>query len=563
MATDTTNGGTSRDGEGEGEGDKPGSGMMRSSLGMAVGTMASRITGFVKVVVLAAAVGTHLLADAYNTANTIPFIINDLLIGGLMASVIVPFLVKRRKRDSDGGTATENRLFTSAVLALVAVTAIAILGAELLIRLYADSFTAEQHEVAVYLARFLLAQIFFIGLSGLVTAMLQIRDRFAIGAWAPVANNLVIIAVGAAFLWVARPGRTPETVTQDELTLLGLGTAGGMALQALVLLMALRRTGFRWRPRLDLRGSGLGEALRTAGWMFVYMCMTQLGFLITANIANRAGVASIEQGFDVGAGLTAYNYAFQLFQLPYAIIAVSLITVLLPQMSGHAADERWDQVRAGFSRTLRVSAFVLVPLSLAIAIYAVPISTLVFARGSTSGADARNIGLVLAAMALGLLPFTVFQLMLRVFYALGDTRTPAFLGAANVAVHGTLAVTAYFLLPPDRVVVGVAAGFMLSFLSGVVIAGVILSRRLGGLDGWPICGTLLRLYLAALPSAATGIGVLWFFGNLFGAGLATDIGATVVGCLLGGLLFLLCAWLLRVRELRVLLDLVRTRLRRR
>ncbi|WP_067970460.1 murein biosynthesis integral membrane protein MurJ [Nocardiopsis trehalosi] len=562
VATDTANGSDDTSATGGSPESTSSGGMMRSSAVMAVGTLVSRVTGFVKAIVLAAALGTQLLGDAYNTANTIPFIINDLLIGGLIASVLVPLLVKRRKRDADGGVRTEDRLFTAAVLVLLVITGLAIAAAGPLTRLYLGDADPRQAEVAVYLARFLLAQIFFVGLSGLVSGMLNTRNRFGSPVWAPVLNNLVVIAVGGLFLWAAGAGRTVETVTDGELVLLGAGTTAGMAVQTVVLLGSLWRSGFRWRPRLDLRGSGLGEAMRSAGWMFLYTCMTQLGFLITANVVNRAGAESIRQGFDVGAGLTAYNYAYLLFQLPYAIIAVSLITVLLPQMSGHAADERWDEVRGGFSRTLRVSALVLVPLGLALALYAVPVSTLVFARGNTSASDAASIGVVLGVMALGLVPFTVFQLMLRVFYAMGDTRTPAFLGVANVVVHGALAVTAFLVLPPNRVVIGVAAGFMLSFLSGLVIAGLILSRRLGGLDGRRSLGTLLRLHLAAVPSIAAGAGILWFFTDRFGSGLVTNLGAPVVGCLVGGLLFVAAARLLRVRELSSAVDLVRSRLRR-
>ncbi|MFE1166099.1 murein biosynthesis integral membrane protein MurJ [Nocardiopsis sp. NPDC058789] len=537
-------------------------GMMRSSMIMAVGTMASRITGFARTIVLAAAIGTHLLGDAYHTAHTIPFILNDLLIGGLMASVVIPFLVKRRKRDADGGKATEDRLFTSMVLALLLVTTVAILAAEALIWLYGSRFTPLQFEASVYLARFLLSQIFFVGLSGLLSAMLNTRGKFGAAVWAPVLNNVVIMGVAAMFLIVAGPGRTPETVSTGELTLLGAGTAAGMALQALVLFVALTRTGYRWRPRLDLRGSGLGEALRTAGWMMLYTLLTQAGLWITTNIANAANVASIEQGLDVGAGISAYNLAYQLFQLPYAIIAVSLITVLLPRMSAHADDRDWASVRSDFSRTLRVSAFVLVPIAFAVAMFAEPLSILAFARGSVSVADAAAIGQILAVMSLGLLPFTVFQLMLRVFFAMGDTRTPALIGLANLAVHSGLALVAYLLLPPNLVVVGVASGFMLSFLSGLTIAGQILSRRIGGLDGKHVMGTLLRLHLAVVPSIAAGFGVLWFFETRVGPGLATNVGAPLVGCAVGALLFLLSARLLRVPELSSAVELIRGRLRR-
>ena len=294
-------------------------GMMRSSAVMAVGTMASRITGFARTIVLGAAIGTHLLGDAYHTAHTIPFILNDLLIGGLMASVIVPFLVKRRKRDADGGKATEDRLFTTTMLALFTLTAVAVLAAEFLIYLYGSRFTPAQFDASVYLARYLLTQIFFVGMSGLLSAMLNTRGKFGAAVWAPVLNNVVIMLVAGMFLLVAGPDLTPDEVSDGQLTLLGAGTAAGMALQALVLFVALTRTGYRWRPRLDLRGSGLGEALRTAGWMMLYTLLTQAGLWITTNIANAANVAAVEQDPDaaVGAGITAYNLAYQLFQLPY------------------------------------------------------------------------------------------------------------------------------------------------------------------------------------------------------------------------------------------------------
>jgi len=545
-----------------GQGSATRSGMMRSSMVMAAGTMVSRVTGFFRTVVLAAALGTQLLGDAYNVANTIPFIINDLLIGGLMASVIVPFLVRRRKQDADGGKATEDRLFTSAVLLLVVVTAAAILLAGPLIQLYASDFLPAQAEVSVFLARFLLAQVFFVGMSGLISAMLNTRDKFGAPVWAPVLNNLVIIAVGVLFLFVGT-GDTVETVTAADQVLLGLGTTCGMVLQTVVLMGSLWRSGYRWRPRLDLRGSGLGEALRTAGWMFLYTLTTQLGFVITSQIATGANVAANAAGdADAGAGLTAYSYAYQLFQLPYAIIAVSLITVLLPQMSAFAVDERWDEVRAGFSRTLRVSALILVPLSLAISLYSTEVAVLLFAHGNTGDGDAANIGNILMVMSLGLLPFTVFQLMLRVFYALGDTRTPAFLGIGNIAVHGALALLASWTLPPHLVVVGVAGGFMSSFLVGLLIGGFVLSRRLGGLDGRRILGTLVRLYLAAAPSVLVGWGVLELFRAWFGSGLVVNIGAPVVGCLLALPVFLLATKLLRVGELQAVTELVKSRLRR-
>ncbi|GAA1115550.1 MULTISPECIES: murein biosynthesis integral membrane protein MurJ [Nocardiopsis] len=526
-----------------------GRGLARSSALMALGTTASRLTGFTRTLVLAAALGTQLLGDAYNTANTLSFIVYDLLIGGLMASVIVPFLVRRRATDPDGGRATEHRLLTCAILFLTLITTLAVLAAEPLIGLYAGGFTPAQHEVAVLFGRFLLVQILFIGLSGLTSAMLNARQRFAAPAWTPVFNNAVIITVGLTFLWLAGPHRTPETITQAELTLLGVGTAAGAAAQALLLQYALWRTGFRWRLRLDLKGSGLGEALRAAGWMFVLVCTMQAGFLLTANLANRAGAVAV-QNDGVGAGLSAYNYAYQLFQLPYAIIAVSVITVLLPRMSAHAVDRDWAQVRSDFSRGLRVSSVLLVPLALALVVYAQPLCVAVFARGSTSIADAQVIASVLTVFALGLVPFTAYQLLLRVFYATGDTRTPALLAISNIAMHALIAVPSYLLLPPQQVVTGIAAGFMLSYVWGLVLGGLILGKRLGGLDARRITVTVALLHTAAVPGvvAAWCLQRFWF-GTDSSSLLALVLGP-LVGCAVAGVLYLTSAYLLRIEEVR-------------
>ncbi|MFC3996217.1 murein biosynthesis integral membrane protein MurJ [Nocardiopsis sediminis] len=546
--------------------DRPGTGRTsaaRSSLTMAVGTMASRVTGFVRTVVLAAAIGTQLLGDAYTAANTIPFIVYDLLIGGLMASVIVPFLVRRRRSDPDGGAATEQRLFTLACALLVALTVAGVLAAEALISMYAGAFTGAQREVAVLLARYLLVQIFFVGISGLSSAMLNTRGRFGPPVWAPVLNNLAIIGVGAAFLLTDGPGATPETISPAQVALLGAGTVCGVALQAAVLQWSLRSTGFRWRPRLDLRGSGLGEAARAAGWTFVLVCTMQAGFLVTANLATRAGVRAAAEEVPVGAGLTAYNYAYQLFQLPYAIIAVSIITVLLPRMSEHAADGDWPRLRDAFSRGLRTATALLLPAGAAMAVFAPQICVLLFARGATSTADAAAIGQVLAVFAAGLIPFTGYQLLLRAFYACGDTRTPALLAIGNMAAHTAMALLAYAVLPPGRAVAGIAGGFMLSYLVGLVIGAQVLRRRLGGLHLRSTAVSLLRLHLAAAPAAAAG----WITGRALGGVLGTGPAGLALTCLTGAAaiagVYALACLLLRAPEVRDAAARLRRPLRRR
>nr|WP_255429895.1 murein biosynthesis integral membrane protein MurJ [Streptomonospora sp. PA3] len=536
--------------------------LMRSSAIMAAGTVVSRATGFVRTIVLAAALGTQLLGDAYQTANMVPFAVYDLLIGGLLASVFVPFLVKRKKRDADGGTATEQRLFTLLLLVLAAITVAAIAAAELLIRLYAGEFTGPQHEAATLLARFLLGQIFFIGASGVASAMLNTRDRFGAPMWAPVLNNLVIIGVGALFLSITGPGAAPGSVTDAQLTLLGAGTTAGQVLQAAVLAWALFAAGFRWRPRLDLRGSGLGEAVRTAAWMMLYIGVAQTGLLVTTNVATRAGVRAAQSGESAaGAGITAYQYASMLFQLPYAIIAVSVITALLPRMSAHVADGRKDLVRSDFSRGLRLSAVLIVPLSVAMVVFAIPFCVLIYANGSTSAEDAAGIGRILMVFALMLIPFTMFQLQMRVYYALGDTKTPSLIALPAEAAHAALAIALLFTAPPQLVVVLLPIAYGLYYVVGCVLAWRGLRARVNGLDGRRILRTLLLLYAATVPSALFGVAMVLAFGVLPGTVLPS-LAAMAAGGAVGAVLFVLVAKRLGVTEVTTFLNMVRNRLLR-
>ncbi len=536
----------------------------KSTAIMAVGTIASRVTGFVRTIVLAAAIGTQLLGDAYQTAGMVPYMIYDLLIGGLLASVFVPFLVKRRKLDADGGNKTEQRLVTLMLLALFGLTLVSVLIAEWFIRIYAGGFSGAQYDVSVILARYLVLQIFFIGASGLASAMLNARNRFGAPMWAPVVNNVVIIGICLWFLSIAGPGRTPDTVTQSELALLGLGTALGQVVQAAVLLWALWAAGFRWRPRLDIRGSGLGEAAGAASWMMLYIVVAQVGALVSTNVATRAGSMAADLGYDTGAGIAAYKFASMLFQLPYAIIAVSVITALLPRMSEHVAAGRKDQVRSDFSRGFRLSSVLIVPIAVAMIVFAVPFCVMIYAQGSTSAEDAAAIGRILMVFCVMLIPFTLFQLQMRVFYALGDTRTPALVSIPSEIAHAVTALSLLYFMAdsPQHIVVWLPVPYGLYYIVGSVIMWYILNRKLNGLDGRRTASTLVKLHVATIPAAAFGVLMIYVTNGLPGD-LWPALASMVAGGLVGAVLFLVAAKFLNVAEVTAFLDLVRTRLRRR
>ncbi|WP_433473215.1 murein biosynthesis integral membrane protein MurJ [Spirillospora sp. CA-142024] len=532
-------------------------GVAHSSAVMAVGTVFARLTGFLRTVVIGAALGTALLGDAYQAAEMIPYTVYELLLGGMLASVFVPFLVKRRMRDADGGAATENRLLGVALAALAVLTVVAVLAADLLISLYAGEYTGRQREVTVLLTRLLLVQIFFIGVSGLASTLLNVRHRFGAPMWAPVVNNLITMGAGLLFLWVAGRGRTAETVTDGQLTLLGLGSAFGTVAQSGVLAWTLRSAGFRWRPRLDLRGSGFREAARTATWMLLYIVIAQAGVLVTANVATRAG----DRAHAAGSGLATYKFALVVFQLPYAIIAVSVITALLPRMSAHVADGRRDLVRDDFSRGLRLACALLVPLWLGMLVFAIPGSVTFFAYGSLPPDGARRIGVVLMVFAVMVLPFTLHQLLMRVLYALGDTRTP---GLIAVPAGIAQAVTAFALLwfvPARQVVLGLPVAYGLFYAVGATGAALVLRRRLGGMDGRRILRALIRLHVAALPALAFAAAAVWAFGHLPGDRVPSLL-ALLVGGLGGGTLYLLTARLMNVPEIGYFTAMASNRLRR-
>jgi putative peptidoglycan lipid II flippase len=511
---------------------------------MALGTLASRGTGFLRTAVIAAAIGSGLLGDAYNVANTTPNILYDLLLGGVLTSVVVPLLVQAAGADSDGGTAYTQRLLTVVLIGLGGATALAMIAAPAIVALYARGFTADQAALATTFTRFFLPQIVCYGLGATIGAVLNTRDRFAAPMWAPVLNNLVVIAAGLSFAVLAGAhGGNSTRLSTTQVLVLGVGTTAGIVAQTVALLVALRATGFRWRLRFDLRHTGLGQAGRLAGWMLVYVAASQAGYLVVVNLATAAA-----HGQAVGTGYSPYTYAYTLFQLPHAIVAVSVITALLPRMSRHAVAGRLDRVRADLSTGTRMAAVALVPASVGLIVLGVPVAVVVFGRGATGVAGAEFIGSVLAAFAVGLLPFSAYQLQLRAFYALRDTRTPALIGIALNAVLIAVDALLYVVLPQPHRVVGLALGFGVAYWVGLGISTLVLHRRLGGVDGRRVLRTIIRLLVAAGAGAVPAAVVYVVIRSTLGLGPATSLLAVIGGCLLGGTAFGAAALRMRVAE---------------
>lgn len=523
----------------------------RHSAVMALGSLVSRITGFLRTVVIAAALGSTLVGNAYTTAQWFPGMVYELLLGGILSSVLVPVLVRARRRDPDGGEAYTQRLVSLAVLALLAATVLAVACAPLL----AWVSRTPTPGLVTTLSYLILPTIFFYGMSGLLTAVLNTRGHFAAPMWTPILNNLVVI--GAFGLYLAIYGAVPilpEEMDPGRIALVGGGTLVGIVVQAAGLLPALRRVGFRWRWRGDFRSLGLAELGRLGGWMFCYVAVNQVGVLVVLTLVNSAGAE---------AGLLVYQNVFLLLMMAHGIVGVSIIMALMPRLSAAATDRRYADFVDDLSMGARMSVAVLAPVAVAYAVLPLPIAATLFQWGVFDATAARATAPVLLAAGLALVPFTWSQLVTFAFYAMPDTRTPALVNLGVVALRVAVQVGIAVGFAASFVAAGMMLGNGVSFLAAVVVSGWLLHRRLGGLDLRRVLRSTLKVALAAAGAAATGFAAV----RLLPGGTDPDKVEALVQLVGGGLVvamtYLGLALLLRVDEINDVFDLLRRKLLRR
>ncbi|WP_327240043.1 murein biosynthesis integral membrane protein MurJ [Streptomyces sp. NBC_01318] len=539
------------------------SSLLKSSAVMAAGTLVSRLTGFVRSLVITAALGAALLGDSFTIAYTLPTMIYILTVGGGLNSVFVPQLVRSMKDDEDGGEAYANRLLTLVMVALGVIVAIAVFAAPLLIHLMSSTIANDPaaDNVATTFARYCLPTIFFMGVHVVMGQILNARGRFGAMMWTPVLNNIVMIFTFGMFIWVygtsAESHMGVQTIPPEGIRLLGIGTLLGLVVQALAMIPYLREAGFRFRPRFDWKGHGLGKTVKLAKWTVLFVFANQAGVLVVTQLATAAGKASGRNG----AGFLAYSNAQLIWGMPQAIITVSVMAALLPRISRAAHDNDPGAVRDDISQGLRNSAVAIVPVAFAFLALGVPMCTLLYSSSGTEAA--RSMGFILMAFGLGLIPYSVQYVVLRGFYAYEDTRTPFYNTVIVAAVNAAASALCYVVLPAQWAVVGMAASYGLAYAVGVGIAWRRLRNRLGGdLDGAHVVRTYARLCLAAIPAAIIGGGV----GFALLLGLGEGAFGSLVALILGGAalmgVFFVAAKRMRIEEINGMVGMVRGRLGR-
>jgi putative peptidoglycan lipid II flippase len=504
--------------------------LVRSSAVVAVGTGLSRVTGLARTMAQVWVLGAFVVADSFNFANTVPNLLYDLLAGGVLAATLVPVFVDNVARRDRAAT---DAVVTVMTALLVAVTALAMLAVPLIVLLVPDD-GQDRWLVAAFLWMFL-PQIVFYGLTTLWSGVLNSHRRFAAAAFVPTVNNLVVIAVLVVFSrWIGggRPEADALRANPAPLVLLGLGVTAGIVAQAVLLLPALRRAGIRLRRRFDWRHPAVRTVARLSGWTVGYVAVNQLTLWTILALAFNS-----DQG-DV----TIYNLAYQFFQLPYGLLAASVITAFMPDLAALAAAH--DRIRFGerFLQALRITVFLVLPAAIGLIVLARPAVALLFERGAFTAGDVARTAPTLAAFAVGLVSFCLYLLAMRGFYAHQDTRTPFWINLGENAVNLILAV----VLVRVRGVTGLALSFAMAYVLASLVAVAILHRRVGPLPWADSLSPLLRMAAAAAFMAAAVILVDTFVGSDEGTGALVR---TAVGVAVGAAVYLGVATVLAVPEL--------------
>lgn len=547
----------------------------RSSVVMAAGTAVSRLGGLVRNVLLVAAVGgVGAVADGFDVANKLPNVMFAILAGGALNAVLVPQIVKAYRAEN-----TQERLdklLTVSGVGILALTAVLTASSSLIVIGYTEGWSAEQRALATVFAFWCIPQLFFYGLYTLLGQVLNARGQFGPYMWAPVLNNVVsIIGFG---IFVVAFGQAPGGRLDDldawdtPRTILLAGTATlGIAVQALVLIVPLWRSGFRWHFRLGVRGIGLRSAGTVAGWTFAAVLLEQLGVLYLTRVTTRAGALATAAGtVDATAGNMAYSQALLIYLLPHSLVTVSIATALFTGLSKAAAAGETERVRDDLSLGVRTVGVFTVFATVAMVVLAAPVTALLVPTLSEAGV--RAVSPVLVALSLGLVPLGAMVLMKWVYFAYEDGRSIFWITVASTValVAGLFAGVQW--LPSTQWVVAAGGAYALSNWVTVLLRTNGLRTKLGGrLDAGRILRLHVRAGLAALVAGGAAWGVYrlvggddalvwdgsWMLTMLSGLWITAVCGLVMLG------VYLLLLKVLRVRELDMLAGPLLRKLRRR
>jgi len=525
--------------------------LLKSSTIMAVGTIVSRITGLVRGLLLVAVLGTTLLGDTFNVANTMPNILYNLIIGGALTAVFVPQIV-RATGDADGGSAFISRLVTATFVFLAGLVLLAIVLAPVLVGIFATSYIGRpEFDVTTLFMRYCLPQILFMGLFALLSQVANAKGKFGPMMWAPVLNNIIAIAVFGWFLkYSTQP--TVTTIPDSEIIWLSLGCTVGYLAQALILIPAISKTNIKIRPRFDWRDSELRKSLHLATWTLLFAAISQISYLVTVNLSTGAAVKSIENGIETGVGFTPFSNALLIYMLPHSIITISVVTALLPALSKLAHEKKSLLIHDQLVSAMRLVGIVTVPSSIAFLFFG-PLMTETLFFG-ISLADSNYLGYTLCALALGLAPMSINLIALRGLNAFENVKLQVLSNTIMNIVGVIVSIVVAFTLPAEWVTVGLAGALAFSYFFGAWSTIRLLRRYEISISISEVVGFYLKLTSLALLVAVP----VWFSRNLIPGGNMIRLIIVLVVCGVG---YLALCKIARVREINSAIQVLTRRKR--
>jgi putative peptidoglycan lipid II flippase len=429
----------------------------------------SRLVGFVRVLVIAAVLGTTYLGNAFQSANSVSNVLFELLAAGALSAVLVPVFVELLDRgDQRGAEHVAGAVLGAALLVLGVLSAVGVVVAPALARLLTAGVPAsvadEQRELTTFLLRFFVPQVLLYAAGTVATAVLHARRRFALAAAAPIGNTVVMVAALLVLRWTTG-GNPGLDLDGGERALLVVAGTGGVVAFVGVLLATCAASGFRLRPRWPSREPRVADALRHSGW----------GAALHTGSGMLLGGAIIA-GAAVEGGVVAYQVAYVFFLAPYAVLAQPIHTTILPELVGER--DRPDAFAASVRWSMQRMALLVVPVSAGlVALAGVGLRAVTF--GETGAGGASLIAAALAAMAIGLFPYGAFLLLARAFYALGDSRTPAIASVASAFVGVVVMLVGALVSEGEARVALLGAGHSAAFVIGSLWLGALLTRRIG------------------------------------------------------------------------------------
>ncbi|MCA1687147.1 MAG: murein biosynthesis integral membrane protein MurJ [Actinobacteria bacterium] len=517
--------------------------ILRAMLSISAATVLSRATGYARTMAQASVLGIGVVANAYAVSYLLPGLIYELFMGGILYSIFIPLLVDRMtKAGEEDARRLTNALFTLVLPLLVAVTLLGVAFAEPLVNLTTNWTAArelspeaaqETTDLAVLFFRIFTLQVLFYGVSTIATGVLQSHRHFFLPTFAPVLNNLIVIASFGGYALLV--GESPTAA----IYVLAAGATFGVGVMALALIPTMWRLGYKPRPQVG--HPALAPAARLAGPMLI---------LVAASVGVQAVAYFIGTSFNAAPQL---YYAFTIFSLPYGVFVVAVATALMPELSEKFSRGDAEGYRDTLSFGLRLVAFVAIPSTVGLVVLAEPVIALLYERGEFGPRATQEVAALLVAYSVGLLGYATYFLLVRAFYSRQNTLTPALLNVVLFALYVALAYGLSHLFG----VVGVALALSGANAALALLGLATMRREIKRLDGRRLLLSLAKMLVAGAAMYAVAWGGTMFLGVGSGALeralIITGVGGSSLAAYLG------VALLLKAEELKPTAALLRRR----